>query len=185
MLRGLRLYYPNSWRRCVSDLKMSKEQYAFNWFMCGKRYKDTRSGMYVVKLSVTAKFYDPHTGHTLSPSRETEIMLPGGLPITEEILKLYDYGGYAETTRCDLKNPVHFPLCHDVSFSFLDGVLEVVKKENVCELVVYSKTHNEVIRNVVPSFPDAAMIDEAIKTKGCAEVCKRLHTLLLEYQALV
>jgi hypothetical protein len=191
-------------------LGLKEEEKAFSWFLCGKRILDEKSGMYILRLSRTAKFYDVKSGHTLVPVTSTDpesktlgashpdvnidiLIVPdnvfadgietrgSGTSGFEDTLKKYGYRGIADLTRCSLKNPDQWVLCHDVSFSFLEGAVEPYKKESVCEMIMFAKRYNPTIRERVSSFPDVDAIDASIKTRGCSETCKKLYPLLLKY----
>jgi len=178
-----RLYYPSQWRRCVSSLDLSPEEKKFSWFLCGKPMKDDKSGMNIVRVSRTAKFYDIASGHTLvqaDPDRQLDLLISEDQPAPYTLTE-YGYGGWAKPTRCTLRNPDQWVLCHDASFSFLPGVVRPYKKENVCEMMLFAKRYNEAIRARISSFPDVATIEDRMKEKGCAEVCRRLYPMLLRY----
>ena len=190
------LFYPNaSWRANIGDLA-SKEDKAFNWFLCAKRYKDPKSGLYIAEISKKTKFYDKTTGATLVPSPDLDD--PPKLLIVDDsennvdlgtvsdIIKKYNYQGTTSTKVCHKSRSKTTPcdedfLCQEASFEFLPGILILSTKERTCPIIDYAKRNHNAIRKHIQNFPSPAEIDEVLEIYQCSTVCRVLYQDLSEY----
>ena len=192
-LREVRLYFPNSWRKHATDLVPTSYK-RFNWFLCSQRYKDPNSELYVAEISKSATFYDEHSGHTLVVSKkdgETKLLIvddPENKRLhnldAEDIIEIiikYNYQGIAKLERCDIKNADQFFVCREASFGFIDGALEISKKEERCAIIDYAKKNNKCIRAVLLNFPTVEEIDDALKRHECSSVCKVIYQDIMNY----
>lgn len=190
------LFYPNaSWRANIGDLA-SKEDKAFNWFLCAKRYKDPASGFYIAEISKKTKFYDKTTGATLVPSPDLED--PPKLLIVDDsdneiskdvdsIIEKYKYQGTTSTKACRSSKSKTTPcdedfLCQEASFDFLPGILILSTKEKTCPIIDYAKRNHKNIRKHIRNFPSPSEIDQVLEDGyRCSTVCRVLYQDLSEY----
>jgi len=176
------LYYPNNWKRNIGDLADEKDK-EFNWFLCSKKYKDPVSGLYVVEIGTGTRFYEESTGRTLVAPLGSKTVLLLNHQIDDEILQKYGYQGVAKLVKCNLSNKAsdEFVVCKEASFEFLPGVLVQSSKENLCPIIEFAKKNGEVIKRVIPNFPNAEEIDDALEKSSCNIVCKVLYDYMYEY----
>lgn len=184
-----RLYYPNNWRRNVSNM-VPPEDKRFNWFICSKRYLDPTSGMYVADITKGTKFYEEQTGMTMTTPLEggdIKLLIVDHSPLNlveKRTIEKYKYQGYTKLEKCDIKNPDESFLCREVRFWFKKGILIPIKKGKVCSIIDYAKKHNECIRTKIPSFPSSMEIVEMVSKNENSEVCKRIYPDLMDYMNL-
>jgi len=179
MISNLKLYLPSLWRKYVSAVA-TPEDLEFNWFICGKPYRDEKTKLDVVKLPPGTKFFSESTGDSYLLVEESvilvvrDIIFPGGL---EETVRKYKYAGAAEFVQgCSSKQTGC--ICDEVSFSFLGEVLKQ-DTSGECGIVQYAKKYNYQIRQRNPSFPTVEAIDLALANPGkCGDVCKKIQSAL-------
>ena len=176
----LRLYFPNRWKECIGSIATEKDK-AFNYFICSKRYLDSKSGYYVAEIAIGTKFYDEASGHTyVVQTEKVRLLLVDDLPknlvaISQRIAKKYHYQGIVKKlSREKNRSSDKFFLCDQVEFGFFPGSIAISKKEELCEIIEFARRHNTAIRRTVPNFPTGKEIDEMLKTRRCNEVCKEL-----------
>ena len=185
-VRRVVLYYPNEWRRYIGDLAPDSDK-SFSWFLCSKRYIDPKYGHYVAEVGFLTKFYDPSDGHSLvvpvSERKPLMLIAKGGdndLSAEWEIVRASNYQGIA-VVKPQAKTSTEDVLCGEVLFYFLDGVLELSKREETCAIITYAKRNYGVIRQVMPDFPSPTEIDEALRLYKCSTVCKILYGEVVKY----
>ncbi len=193
------LFYPNaSWRANIGDLA-PKEDKAFNWFLCAKRYKDPESGLYIAEISKKTKFYDKTTGATLVPSPDLED--PPKLLIIDDpdneisddadrinsVVKKYKYQGTTSTKVCRGSKSKTTPcdedfLCQAASFDFLPGILVPSTTERTCHIIDYAKRNHKNVKKHIRNFPSPTEIDQVLEDGyRCSTVCRVLYQDLSEY----
>lgn len=191
MTQKVVLYYPNNWKRYIGNLA-SPEEKKFNWFLCSKRYKDPKTGLFVAEIRNGTKFYEEDTGQTLVvPLSEKEgavrllIDDDSGTRVGEALLKAKEYGyqGIARLQQCNLKDKAsdEFVVCKEAEFEFLPGVLEESRKEKFCPIIDFSKRNNKCIRSKIPDFPTPKEIDEVLENYKCSTVCRILYDYIYLY----
>ena len=180
-LREVRLYYPSGW-----PLVLKTEP--FNWFLCSKRYWDSKAKSYFIEVAHGTKFYEEGTGHTLIvpySDRKVRLLIISGEvdPQGDRPIVKSTYQGIAMLKGCDTQGTElesshrsRSPVCRDARFWFVDDVLEISKEEDKCDIVAYSKMYSGCIKKSIPDFPTPQEIDEALKTTPCHIVCKALYT---------
>lgn len=187
------LYYPNNWKRYIGDLATAEEK-KFNWFLCSKRYKDPKTGIFVAEISRGTKFYEESTGKTLvAPLRSDDaseadkillwiVKTNEQLP-THEQIQTFGYQGLARLQKCELSNKAsdEFVICKEAEFDFLFGVLEESKALRACPIIDFSKRNNRCIRTKLPEFPTCAEIDDVLEKHNCSAVCRVLYEYIYEY----
>lgn len=184
-MRRVVLYYPNEWRRYIGDLAPESDK-AFRWFLCSKRYVDPKYGYVIAEVGFLTKFYDPSDGHTLvvpvTEGRPKLLIMQDVNDLREgwKIVKSSGYQGIA-VVKTNAKTSTENIVCDEVVFYFLDGVLEISKREDTCAIITYAKRNYEAIRQVQPEFPTPREIDEALKLYSCANVCKVLYGEVIGY----
>jgi len=73
----VQLYYPNEWRKNVSEFLPGEEPEHFDWFICSHRIFDDDNKMYYSSISPDSQFYCSATGKTLTSQKQGKISKRG------------------------------------------------------------------------------------------------------------
>lgn len=176
------LYYPNNWKRFIGDVAPPSEK-KFNWFLCSRHYKDTKTGMFVSEIDGGTKFYEESTGNTLVANKAILLVAEGNEVPSVNQIKDYGYQGFAKLEKCNLSSKAadEFVVCKEAEFYFLPGVLKKSQKEKVCPIIVFSKRNNKCIRSKIHDFPTPEEIDEVLDSYKCSTVCRVLYDYIYLY----
>ena len=183
-LRRVLLIYPQSvreWRMATCQLPGCEEK-KFNWFICGKRYWNEELNKYVVEVQPGIKLYDPAEGKNYTARHPLKLLVSSHSAIST--LQKNGLDGYCYTKPCpnEIKNPDESLFCHEVSFYIFPDALKSLKMDLMeCDLLLYSTTYHQQLREKVPNFPSPSEIQKMIEEKNCRRACKDLYNMVTEY----
>ena len=176
------LIYPsscNDWRRSTSDMVQHCDK-KFNWFVCAKKYWDDTLRGYIVEVGPGIRFYDPKEGKTYTVKQSSKLLLTHRASIKRlEKNKLQGYGHDQPCPR-DILQPDASLFCHEARFFFLPDILTPVDDRD-CDLLLYSKTYQDQLRQKIPQFPSAEKIEKMIEEKSCDGTCRELYQMVDEF----
>lgn len=170
-MKRLYLYYPCPWKDIASQTDTK-----FNWFLCGKKYRDDR-GNTVVDMAPGTQFYEPETGMTYTlPFKEPDEPKDTVLLVDREVDHIpYPYSGIAFSGQ---KECLMDTLCTSVVFVFRPEVIVPISNQSRCKLILYAKTNYDELVKKYPDFPTPEEIDETLKYYPCTTVCRVLYSMV-------
>ncbi len=180
----VKLYYPNEWTNNINKLyNLDKDNHCdcdWNWFICSRKYYDTKHKTYVIEISPSVQFYCEKTGKSLQAERKekSKLLLIDG-PIksirtefNKGIKKGFDGITFFKNTKkntCDV-------ICSKVMFAFKKGILTNVPSSDQCKIIRYAIQNNSYIRKSIKDFPTCKEINELLKVKKCNVVARMLYS---------
>ena len=167
-----KLYAPNKLGERLDSVKL-------NWFLCGKRHYDEKSGLYLLTIPKGVKFYRVDDGKTYFVPKDIELLIGDGRDRYSNSPR-NSVSGIAEmcSDEYTCKDSV---ICTCFKFLIDPHVMKEIKFPEKCQLLSFAKQHDLSIRKIFPDFPTREEIDEMLKERSCAEVCSSLYDTILSY----
>lgn len=186
-------------------LKSNKSPIDFTWFLCSKKIYDKILNLHVIEVDDKAYFYCVNTGRTyrvankhcrlliVNDPENRDTLFKAGFYNMEHITgndtpRLLKLAAYA----CQKLNldGICFKICDaplgldnelvfkQGIFIFCDNSITPSTIGNRCQVVIYSKINNDILRYTLEHFPTIPEIDALLKDKKCSEVSRYLFDLI-------